>query len=298
MTPIRHGDIFVTKVVYFYTTWFCFLSSLFFVTLVSLERYLVICHPIKHHLLKGTKRTVKLICIVFVGSFVFMSVTFSPFLSLIVICIVWPLDDKFTSGYPKFLKLYSVDDFFSDIADGQTTQTIGMVGVVLITFALIANCYFYIRILQALWKRKRDKTLQTSEGLERSIRQASIMVVANGIVFYFCFIVFLATMSITLVSSFSLEMTNVYQVTILSDVNFTFVLINASINPLIYFITNNSYRHAFKNILWMYRRKQFTQCKRSILEFDYDNAREGIEDEFASDAQIYCGKKCYCTNIN
>ena len=79
MTPIRHGDIFVTIVVYFYTTWFCFLSSLFFVTLVSLERYLVICHPIKHHLLKGTKRTVKLICIVFVGSFVFMSVTFSPF---------------------------------------------------------------------------------------------------------------------------------------------------------------------------------------------------------------------------
>ena len=173
-----------------------------------------------------------------------------------------------------------------------------MVGVVLITFALIANCYFYIRILQALWKRKRDKTLQTSEGLERSIRQASVMVVANGIVFYFCFIVFLATMSITLVSSFSLEMTNVYQVTILSDVNYTFVLINASINPLIYFITNNSYRHAFKNILWMCRRKQFTQCKQSILEFVYDNAREGIEDEFVSDAQIYCGKKFYCTNIN
>ena len=259
MTPIRHGDIFVAKVIYFYTTWFCFLSSLFSVTLVSLERYLAICHPIKQHLLKGTKRTIKLMCIVFVGSLVFMSVVFAPILGLVIICIVWPLDDKFTSNYPKILKLYSVDDFFSVSAGGQIAQTVGMVGIVLVTFALIANCYFYIRILQALWKRKCNKTLQTSEGLERNIRQASIMVIANGTVFYLCFIVFLATMGITLMSSFNLEIINIYQVTILSDVNYTVVLINASINPLIYFITNNSYRHAFKYTLWMHARKPTTQ---------------------------------------
>ena len=34
------------------------------VTLVSLERFLAICHPIKHHLIKGTRRTNKFICIV------------------------------------------------------------------------------------------------------------------------------------------------------------------------------------------------------------------------------------------
>ena len=39
--------------------WFSFLTSMWFVTLVSLERYLAICHPMKHRLLKGTKRTIK-----------------------------------------------------------------------------------------------------------------------------------------------------------------------------------------------------------------------------------------------
>ena len=76
MTPIRHGDKFIIKIMCFFTTWFCFMSSLFFVTLVSIERYLAICHPIKHHLLKGTKRTIKLISTFFAVTCIFSSASF------------------------------------------------------------------------------------------------------------------------------------------------------------------------------------------------------------------------------
>ena len=252
MTPIRHGDIFVVKVLYFFMTWFCFLLSLFFVTLVSMERYLAICQPIKHHLLKGTKRTIKLICIIFVGSFVFMCTILPSFVGLIVICIVWPLDDEFSSGYPQSIDLLSVDEYSSR---GVVIRTLQTICVVVIVFTLLANCYFYIRILQALRKRKCDKTLQTSAGLERSIRQASVMVIANGAIFYLCFIVFLATMSVTLMLSFDSGIINAYDVVVLRNVNYTVVLINASINPLIYLITNISYRHAFKKTLFVCLRK-------------------------------------------
>ena len=136
-------------VVYFFVIWvfvfvfvfFFFVSPLLFVTLVSAERYLAICHPIKHHLLKGTKRTIKLICIVFAGSFVFSSVMLPPFVFKAV--IEWPLDDKVTESYPHLVKLLPSDYF---LPGGVIFQIISVVGMLSVVFALIANFYLYIRL--------------------------------------------------------------------------------------------------------------------------------------------------------
>ena len=277
LTPFRYGDSFVVSIIFFFTLWFCFFSSLFFVTLVSLEKYLAICHPIKHHLLKGTKRTIKLIVGVFVGTCVLASVVLPVFAVPLVICIVWPLDDKFISSYPQVVKLLPVDAYSFGGVSVQMTQTVVIVSVIL---AFVFNVYFYSSILRTLRKRRRDKTLQSSADLERNIRQASVMVIATGTTFYFCFTIFLVNMSIKLFLSFELEIINAYQNIILTNINYTFVLINASINPLVYFITNNSYRHAFKQTLWMCLGKQ---PHYQLHTNRYINGEEGeaIEDCFA-----------------
>ena len=252
MNPIRNGDIYFLKIVCFFFTWFCFNSSLCFVTLVSIERYFAICHPIKHRLLKGTKRTIKLICIVFVASFVGTSAVLLPFVDPMILCIIWPLHEPFTSSYPRLTKMLPVDEFALDGVIFQISQIV-VIGCVL--FALFINIYLYIRILQALRKRKCDKTLQMSADFERNIHQASLMVIVNGLIFYLCYSVFLVVLSINVMFSFKLVMLNAYQYIILNNVNYTFILINSAINPIVYFITNNSYRHAFKQS-WMCFRRQ------------------------------------------
>ena len=63
--PLGSKHIFPIEAVSEMAAWFSFIWSLCLVTLVSLERYLAICRPIKHHLLKGTRRTFKMIVVTF-----------------------------------------------------------------------------------------------------------------------------------------------------------------------------------------------------------------------------------------
>ena len=71
------------------------------VTLVSLERFLAICYPIKHHLIKGTRRTNTLICSVWCISFCYALPTLS-FVDTLNICIIWPNDSAFADYRNQF----------------------------------------------------------------------------------------------------------------------------------------------------------------------------------------------------
>ncbi len=50
---VRYGKVSTSTVIVKTATFSCFTCSFFFVSFASLERYLSVCHPIRHHLLKG-----------------------------------------------------------------------------------------------------------------------------------------------------------------------------------------------------------------------------------------------------
>ncbi len=86
---------------------FIFIStSINFVTLVSFERFLAICYPIRHHMMKGNQRTIKLVIITWAISS--LSVLQILFYKSKAFCIIWP---KLTStdNFPEVLTFFNLD---------------------------------------------------------------------------------------------------------------------------------------------------------------------------------------------
>ena len=251
ISPLRFGKYSFTYVVVDKIWWFSFLTSKWLITLVSLERYLAICHPIKYHQFRGTKRTIKCCLLSVVLSLVFTStIIMRNGGKTSTRCLVWPLDDQFIN-YPRVFTEYSglLDHRYQNFQ-----IFLDILYVFMELFTLSVNCYMYSRILATLYRRKYNTALQISKEFDRSIRQISTMVIANGIVFLLCSTIFNALIVLSAISGIGLELLTRQQLNVFEHVQLILILVNATVNPLIYFITNPSYRRALKASVMKCRR--------------------------------------------
>ncbi len=63
LSPVRGNEIPVLFYIRYTGTFLFYGASITFVSLVSFERFLAICYPMRHRLMKGNQRTIKLIII-------------------------------------------------------------------------------------------------------------------------------------------------------------------------------------------------------------------------------------------
>ena len=217
-------------------------ASIGLVTLVSLERFLAICFPLKHRMINTNSRTVKMVLATWLIALVFTALKMPSYTKHASYCFLWP--EKWQQHFPTVV-------YFCTAVKRQFYDITAICEFAPFIIALILNTIVYALIIRRLSQRVvsdkgNDKTGLTSEA-QRTRNVVARMLVINGIAFFVClapwqFINMYDFVLSHCVDCRALDESHVY---ILRWMGRCFNVLNSAMNPIIYCATNARYRHAF-----------------------------------------------------
>ncbi|XP_071789600.1 thyrotropin-releasing hormone receptor-like [Asterias amurensis] len=217
-----------------------YFASITLVCLISTERYLAVCHPLKHLSINTKSRASKLL----VGAWavaVLFSIWAIPIQSVHQkVCIEWPETDEF-SNYPEHVGRCRPSALWNLLLF-DALQTVPFFS------ALICNAVFFTKIIRNLrgrstFERESVHTRRTS----RTTHQVTTMLVANVVVFFICHAPFQFLNMCGLIANLAGQQlfSNPVTETFILLVFRILVSINSAANPIVYNATNSRYRRAF-----------------------------------------------------
>ena len=226
----------------FTSVYLSYFTSIGLVTLVSLERFLAICYPLKHRVVKSKYRTTMLVVMTWCIAAV-LTVIVVPGVGANVTtnCIIWPAEYRH-----KFPSMVS-----QCVSISAEMYIIGCT-VTLISFivALVCNSAFYTMIICRLSHREltpiehQDDRNQT-QNVRNSVAR---MLILNGVVFFFCLSVtqlFNLNQIIMYTSNRRIYLIRPEHGWTVAWTGLVMSVLNSAINPVIYSVSNATYRKAF-----------------------------------------------------
>ncbi|XP_038044109.1 neuromedin-U receptor 2-like [Patiria miniata] len=243
-TPLRDHQPFKSEVelaALFIVTNAGYYASTLLVTMVSVERYLALCHPIKHLKVRGRRRTYRFTAICWLVGIVLAGTILPRVVRLHVNCLLWPDNEKY-DGFPSSMA-------YPGPANDWVWYLVVPLTNITWLIVLIANVYMDIRIIRALSKRKTDHRAS------RTRNQVAKMLVVNGAVFFICQSTYPIIDLIYWISAVARLEHNLDEAIFLEWVFITLELLNTVVNPLIYGTMNAQYRTAFVQAFRCKRRK-------------------------------------------
>ena len=211
-----------------------FFASFGFVTLVSFERYLAVCYPLKYRTLNTKNRAIRCVTLIWLIALITTCMMLPNWWHEHKICVVWD-----TNGtYDIFANCESRRLVFEDLHD---------LVEVLYSFVTLGACaVFYIMIIRTLRMRATSSTLHTDRSTQLKAKttrnQVARMVIVNGLVFFLCQVPFqiynLYTYSDGALLTEKKANSLAWTARLLGAVN-------SSVNPVIYTAASSRYRKAF-----------------------------------------------------
>ena len=218
-----------------------FFTSLFHITLVTLEIFYALCKPLVHRRISSNRRTFGLIFLSWFAGIIFgLATNFPLWIEILYVCVIWPEKSPYIENYPSIVAYRSVLNYTYRFI----SVIIPFVGYLLF---LAVNCALYILIIYTLKKNRTNKLRRTSKGHLRAVCK---MIVINGVAFFLCvspWCVFFLFGILNYCGTFIF--TSYRQVEILYWSAQTLLYINSMINPLIYGTFNARYRAALRSVL-------------------------------------------------
>ncbi|XP_072033391.1 growth hormone secretagogue receptor type 1-like [Amphiura filiformis] len=235
----------------------CFFSSICFITVTSVEKFLAVCFPLKHRVVNTKGRAKKLVVVCWLISFVLAGIVAPGHALVETSCLRWP-ENLSHLQLPRFIvkceAYYSVFEIASDV-----TQVVACIIGAIINFGMYAGIVVNLSkrsaVLSKGARHQSDITIAPADPVDVRNRVAKMLVI-NGIVFYICitpFVYFNITDILDELLGVSvIENTTTNRIVLLAKAMFA---VNSSVNPFVYSATNVRYREAFRKAFGGKRQK-------------------------------------------
>ena len=254
----------------YFTIHLASLSSIMLITLVSFDRYLAICYPIKYRITKNKKQTSYILTLlIWIISAILCILRSLADARLEYECILWPHREKYQYFSDTVRHCKPIHPFFHTETLEHVVHSVPFIA------ALVINFSVNIRIIQRL--RKPPPGENGSQQNEQIKRRITWMLLANSVIF-FCS---LAPFHFFLVSK---RLLNYYFRTV-----FVFAMLNSAINPILYFVACPSYRRGYlrafgiKSRKWSIKKLREHQLSLPLnpteiqcIKLDFKNTKEFI----------------------
>ena len=217
------------------TRWWYF-ASIAIVTMVSVERYFAICHPIKHRVIERF-RTIKLLIAMWMITLLITLTIIPRFGRLVTVCIIWPNDDE---TFAEFLNVFTFCKPLNTFADVYGS----LISITTLILAMVLNSCLYVNIVMALRNRPNLSTENAQRNRDRN--QVTRTLVATGIIFFVCQVPFrVLSIDDLLDQNGSAGFLDSEREEVLAlSIGRTFILLNSVINPYVYVLSCKRYRKA------------------------------------------------------
>ena len=223
---------------------FLFFESNLLVTLITYERYLAICHSLKHRAYNIGKRTARQISLTAIIAMC-LSLTLTPKQSeMRLSCVSWP-DRKPYIQLPKILYYCKSTQLIFD-------NYPPILQVVCFVTTICAHLILYSKIVRHLLRHEKtmaqQKQFQFLVQREKINRQVTKMLAFNATAFCLCLLpyqFFLLQNVVERLSNGKLDLFDNSSSSLLFWIGTTLNTVNSSINPFIYNVFNARYRRAF-----------------------------------------------------
>ena len=212
-------------------------ASLGAITLISVERYLAICMPLRHKMMKGSRRTARLIASTWFVGLVVALIYVSGF-ELQKTCLLWPEEEAF-HDLPEIIQLCA-----SSFALPRQVVNL-FVFLLLLVFNATVSC----KIISTLNLKKRKIRIHGGRQEMTSTKiQVTRTLVLNNTIFFLCQLPVRMAYLSEILESIGVDIMTRQQFSSAHSIGYVCLMLNSCINPFLYVFCCKVYRDAFKQV--------------------------------------------------
>ncbi|XP_072025040.1 somatostatin receptor type 5-like [Amphiura filiformis] len=212
----------------------CYFASVFLITLVTMERYLAICHTMRYRI--SRKRVICSIVAAWVVALLFAGFEI-PLFVVQKVCVSWPPEEEY-SDHPSVIPMcfHGCDWCVTVVLYADILQyLLAVPAVIFMSVAMV------VKLRHSLTLKGSFRSAKSTQARENLVRMLQI----NAFIFFICLTPLEIINLNSLAKNYKTDFLNAHQSHYIKWIGRITMLINSAVNPVIYSTVNSSYRKAF-----------------------------------------------------